>query len=57
MRFWTYLRFDENLAVLGLDAQWLHTRLQNEQLTQEGIFLMTATKGGETYVVKKEAAS
>lgn len=48
---------DENLAVLGLDAQWLHTRLQNEQLTQEAVFLMTATKGGETYVVKKEAAS
>lgn len=48
---------DENLAVLGLDAQWLHTRLQNEQLTQEAVFLMTATKGGETYVVKKEDAS
>lgn len=48
---------EENLAVLGLDTGWLNTQLQQEKALQNEVFLMTATKSGTTYLVKKEAAS
>ena len=45
---------EDNLSVIGKDLPWLRQQLSAQGVTQENVFLMTATKDGSTYLVKKE---
>lgn len=45
---------EENLRAAGLDRSWLNLKLDSENTTPDGVFLMTATREGEYYLVKKE---
>ena len=48
---------EENLSVLGLDTVWLREQLFRAQTAQNDVFLLTATKTGDVYLVKKEIES
>jgi uncharacterized membrane protein YcaP (DUF421 family) len=45
----------ENLEVLGLDQPWLDGQLFRAALSQQEVFLMTATQSGTVHIIKKEA--
>ena len=47
---------EANLRHLGFDRQWLDARLRERGASSpEGVFLMTATRGGQIYYAAKEA--
>ena len=47
----------ENLQSQGLDQTWLQRELAAQGLAPKEVFLLTATAGGKTYLVKKECSS
>ncbi len=48
---------EENLSQLGFDVPWLQHQLQQSMTPQQDVFLLTATKSGQTHLVRKEAAT
>ena len=48
---------EENLTATGHDKNWLNLKLDSENTVPEDVFLMTVTRKGESYIVKKEVQS
>ena len=46
---------EQNLQSLGLDHEWLRQQLFRANLSQDQVFLLTATRSGQTHIVEKEA--
>ena len=48
------IRDNEQMRLLGLGEMWLTKTLREKNLSEKGVFLMTADKNGKFSIIEKE---